>query len=139
MGKNRAFNVINLARLFVKMQVSVLELALVKISDDKQTFQRIQSAITSGILDRKENELQTVDAKFDGDITTEMRMEMMNMRKDIENKYQNELDAQLAQVQANEKFYDQKQQRVEQQIEVCRADAESYDEFMDSVDCSYMT
>lgn len=139
MGKNRAFNVINLARLFAKMQVSILELSLVKISDDKQTFQRIQSAITNGILDRKENELQAIDAQFEGDITTDMRMEMMNMRKDIENKFQAELDTQLAQVQANEKFYDQKQQRVEQQIEVCRADAESYDEFMNTVDCSYFT
>ena len=128
MGKNRAFNTINLARLFAKMQVSILELSLVKISDDKQTFQRIQSAITSGILDRKENELQAIDAQFEGDITT-----------DIENKFQAELDTQLAQVQANEKFYDQKQQRVEQQIEVCRADAESYDEFMNTVDCSYFT
>jgi len=87
---------------------------------------------------RKENELQTIEAQFDGDITTEIRMEMMEMRKDIENKYQNELDKQLAQVQSNEKFYDQKQQRIELQLEELRAEEQTYDDYMDSVDCSYM-
>ena len=61
----------------------------------------------------------------------------MKKRQQIEIKYQREVDAELARTQSAEKLIDRQATQVETSLKELRARKETYDEYMQSIECSY--
>ncbi len=138
MGKNRAFLTMNAARNFCTLEISNKEFKAIELNETKAWLAYCSGNRTNKILDRQEAELQAIDpGDFDDSFSTEEYAKLMKKRQQIEIKYQREVDAELARTQSAEKLIDRQATQVETSLKELRARKETYDEYMQSIECSY--
>ncbi len=138
MGKNRDYVTINTARLFCTMEISNKEFKAIQLNETLANLSYESGNRITAILDRQECALQGVDpGDFDDDFSTEEYAKIMKQRQQIETQYQREVDAEMRRVKTAENTIQRQATLVETSLKELRARKETYDEFMNSIDCSY--
>ncbi len=118
-------------------ELSDYRFELTELSDDKMVLHRNTANQSTQLHEREENELQAIDAGFDEDLTTDERIEVMNKKQEIQNRYASEDEQILSNAQTVEAEIDKKITMKETQIQVLEATKQTYDDYLDQTDMSY--
>ncbi|MCX4275061.1 MAG: hypothetical protein OSJ27_04665 [Candidatus Gastranaerophilales bacterium] len=138
MGKNRDFVTISIARNFCTLEISNKEFKAIELNETLSRLSYESGNRVNQILDRQEAALQGIDpGDFNDDFSTAEYAKLMKKRQQIETQYQREVDAEMARVHTAEKAIERQATMVETSLKELRARKETYDEFMQSIDCSY--
>lgn len=138
MGKNRAYVTINTERLRCALEIQNKEYAIIKWNENLSRLSYESGNRNTAILDRQECELQGVDpGDFDDNFSTEEYARIMKKRQQIETKYQRELDAEMRKTKTAEDAIQRMLTLTETALKELRARKETYDDFVQSIECSY--
>lgn len=137
-GSNRAYVQALGSELLYTDMISSLEFELTNISEEIAWLSHLSSEEISQLTSEMENELQSYDIDFDGEIDVNEATKIMRKRQDIETKFQTMIDSVLAKANKSEKFLNQRKTLKETMLSNFRAWLDSLKEWLGKVDCSYM-